>query len=90
MLSDLNSNLQASSYDDSIDSLHAESLCHVVIKAPSYFMSENINVMRKKNNKFNITIYYPYVWYENNLRPRSHCKNEPGRRTDKVSSFSTT
>ena len=30
-------------------------------------MSENVNVMRKKNDKFNITIHYPYVCYENNV-----------------------
>ena len=30
-------------------------------------MSENINVMWKKNDKFNITIDYPYAWYENKV-----------------------
>ena len=72
ILCDLNSNLQASSYDDSIESLHAVSRCNLVIKAPaSYFISGNIN---EKNDKFNITMHYSYVRYENNLRPQSHCK----------------
>ena len=58
---------QASSCDESIDSLSADSRCHVVIKGPIYFQFENVNVMRKKNGKFNITIHYPYVWYENKV-----------------------
>ena len=49
IFSDLNSNLQVSSCDDSIKSLHAYSRCHVVIKAWSYFMFENDkNIMRTK------------------------------------------
>ena len=63
----LNPNVPASSCDDSIESVHADSRCHVVIKAPSYFQFENVNVMRNKNDKFNITIHYPYE--------QSHCKN---------------
>ena len=58
-------NLQASSCDDSIESLHADGRCQVVIKASSYLKFENVNVMRKKNDKFNIIIHYPCVWYEN-------------------------
>ena len=61
IFSDLNSNSQPSSCDDSIESLHADSRCHVVIKAPSYFQFENVNV------KFNITICYPYAWSDNKL-----------------------
>ena len=64
IFSDLNSNLQASSCDESIESLHADSRCHVVIKALSYFKFENVV---KKNDKFDITIHYPYVWYENKV-----------------------
>ena len=41
--------------------------CHVVIKGPIYFQFENVNVMRKNNDKFNSTIHYPYVWYENKV-----------------------
>ena len=67
IFSDLNSNLQASSWDESIESLHADSRCLVVIKAQGYLKFENLNVMRKKNDKFNITIHYPYVWYENKV-----------------------
>ena len=65
IFSDLNSNLQASSCDESIESLHADSRCHVVIKALSYFKFENVNVLWKKN--VDITINYPYVWYENKV-----------------------
>ena len=35
----------------------------------------NKNVMKKKNDKFNITIHYPYLWHGKNSRPLSHCKN---------------
>ena len=51
IFSDLNSHLQVSSCDDSIESLHAYSHCHVVIMASSYFMFENDkNIMRTKNS----------------------------------------
>ena len=33
----------------------------------NYFQFENVNVMRKKNDTFNITIHYLYVWYENKV-----------------------
>ena len=46
-------------------SRYADSRCHVVIsKALSYFKFENVV---KKNDKFDTTIHYPYVWYENKV-----------------------
>ena len=48
----------------------------MVIKAPSYLKFENVNVMRKKNDKFNIIIHYPCVWYENKVNAKISKQDE--------------